>query len=145
MHPRILLIKPDSSSHIALPPLGLLYLAGAITKKSKNAEVKILDFHLNKFNEQDFRKLLVDFKPQIIGITAFSFEIVNAFHYCDITKDVNQDITTIIGGCHVSCFPEHVLSNKNVDYGMKGEAEISFLMFVDSIIKKNMIFLLSPG
>ena len=81
MDARILLIKPDSSSHIAFLPLGLLYLAGAIIKKDKNTEIKILDFHLNKFNKEEFQNLLLDFKPHVVGITAFSFEIINSFHF----------------------------------------------------------------
>lgn len=138
MPAKILLIKPDSSSHIALPPLGLLYLAGAVIQKNKNVQIKILDFHLNKFDETKFRRFLIDFKPKIIGITAFSFEIVNAFSYCDVIKDVDKQVTTIIGGCHASCFPEHVLSNKNVDYCTKGEAETSFPTFVD-VVSKNKL------
>lgn len=142
---RIILIKPDSSSHIDLPPLGLLYLAGATIKKNKNVQIKILDFHLNRFNEQEFRDLLIDFKPHLLGITAFSFEVVNAFHYCKIVKEVDKKIVTIIGGCHASCFPEHVLSNKNVDYGMKGEAEISFPIFVEQLLKGKLNTSNIPG
>lgn len=142
---RVLLIKPDSNSHVAFPPLGLLYLAGALIKKNKNLEIRILDFHLNKFDEEKFRRTLLEFKPTIVGITAFSFEITNAFTYCDIIKDVDKKIITIIGGCHVSCSPDHVLSNKNVDYGMKGESEVSFPIFVSAVTKGELNSLAIPG
>lgn len=145
MPPRILLIKPDSNSHVAFPPLGLLYLAGAIIKKNKNTEIKILDFHLNKFDEKKFQKLLLDFKPNMLGITAFSFEIINAFNYCGLIKKTNDKIITIIGGCHASCFPEHILSNRSVDYSMKGEVEISFPILIDSIIKEKLDHSTIPG
>lgn len=145
MQIRILLIKPDSNSHVAFPPISLLYLAGTILLKYGCANIKVLDFHLNKFNEQEFRKVLKEFNPQIVGITAFSFEITNAFKYCDIIKKFDKNIITLIGGCHASCSGKHVLSNKNVDYCIKGEAEISFLVFLDKIINKKTNFSEIPG
>lgn len=121
-----------------------MYIAG--TLKKHKYEVKILDCMAEGYhNESEFRKDYIryglspseikkrikEFNPDIVAISAMcSLRKYQCYEIAKLTKEVNSEIITVVGGCHVTCFPEEALKRKYVDYAILGEGEEPFLKLV---------------
>lgn len=131
---KILLVKPPSDMHIVMPPIGIGYIASYLKSKINNINIDILDCLKNRYDYSDFSEYICQERPDVVGITAFTMEIESAFKCCEIIKSINKDIITVIGGVHASNAPEHVLSDQNVDFIFRKEAEIPFYEFIKELI-----------
>lgn len=110
-------------------PLSLAYLAAFLEREKVNAE--ILDMAVYK----DSWKLLEEFvrklKPDFVGITAFTVDIVMANEVAKRVKEFNKNITTIIGGIHASALPKETMEEfPNFDYLIYGEGERTLLELI---------------
>jgi len=114
------------------PPLGLLYLASYLNKYSDH-NVTILDTQVEGLTYEDIKKKIIDIKPDLVGVHALTNFLVDALNMVKITKEVSRDIITVIGGPHLSLYPEETLSFNKVDYIVIGEAERSFMKLVNNI------------
>ena len=68
-------------------------------------------------------------KPDIVGIAnPFSTQVEHAKKIADLTKEVDPEILTVVGGPHVTVVPEKFLEEaKNVDVAVIGEGEYTIL------------------
>jgi radical SAM superfamily enzyme YgiQ (UPF0313 family) len=145
----ILLINPPSDHIISTtqakyiisergltPPLGLLYLASAV-QRYRQHRVKILDCQVERLTEPQIRKAVIDFKPDVVGVTMITFMLVDCLRVIDIVKDcqghLNKKMRLVAGGPHVSIFREETARFPGVDFALAGEAEFSFLDLLDYI------------
>ncbi len=133
---KILLVKVPSDMHVILPPIGLGYVAAYLKNKIKDIDIKILDCLKEGYNHKDFKEYILKEKPNVVGLTAFTMEINSALKCAEIIKQIDKNIITVIGGPHVSNSPNHVLENENVNFILRGESEIAFYEFINSIINK---------
>ena len=62
------------------PPLGILYLAGYIRKYYPDAILKVFDF-IPEENE------VIEFSPDIIGISAFTLHYSDVYKYCESIRE----------------------------------------------------------
>ena len=117
-----------------LPPLGLAYIAATV--KRDGHEVSIIDGPvLSTKQDYDFNSLkkdITDYQPDIVAVTATSPQIKNAIKVFNITKGINENIITMLGGPHISALPQDLLKLRNLDYGVYGEGEF----VVAEIIKR---------
>ena len=102
---KCLLVKVPSNMHVVLPPIGLGYLIGYLKNRNLSIDIKILDCLKEKYNHEVFRNHLIKENPDMVGFTAFTMEIESALKCAEITKRVNKNIITAIGGPHVSNVP----------------------------------------
>lgn len=79
----------------------------------------------------DFKRVVREKSPDIAGVTMMSLDYNYALRCLRLVKEVDKGITTVVGGIHPSIYPEAVLADKNVDYVLKGEGEISFVELAD--------------
>lgn len=97
----ILLIKPPSSGRSLTPTLGepleLEYLAAAV----KDHNVNILDMRL----EKNLEKKLDAFKPDVVGVTAYTCEAKRARDILKQVKTYHPNIHTLVGGHHATFLP----------------------------------------
>lgn len=148
---KVLLIYPPVSIYgtgIVNPhmPLGLAYLAAYLEKNKY--EVKIIDaLAMGKNNIKKDRELtrtglsdkaiareIKKYKPEVVGISLmFTAFKEDAYRMAKITKSVNKKIITVLGGAHVSIDPREPLKNKEVDFTIKGEGEVSLLNLLKTI------------
>ncbi len=105
------------------PHLGVAYLAAVL--KEKGVNVKVFDFSLD-YNFEEFLNRVKDFKPDLIGVSLFSFDFVNSYKLIDRIKE-NCDCIVAIGGVHVAAVKEKVLEKTKADVAFYGEAEVSFV------------------
>jgi radical SAM superfamily enzyme YgiQ (UPF0313 family) len=131
---KITLINPGRFSDYQ-QPLSLGYLASYVKKYSgKKHSIKIIDENAEDNVEEEILKI----KPDIIGITATSPQILRANEIAIFIKKNYPNTTIIIGGVHVSAIPEQTFKEfKNFDIGVIGEGEITFLELIDLIDKSN--------
>jgi len=109
------------------PHIGVAYLS-AILKKNGH-RVKIFDQAIEKDDQKIF-KLCRNFKPGVIGITTFSY----CYQYVlDLIAQLKKQTTIpiILGGAHVSAVRDEVLKKTAADFAIFGEAETSFLNFLE--------------
>lgn len=120
---------PDSTNRAigAQPPIGIAYLASIL--EANGIEVSILDANALGLGASGIRERVRRENPDIAGVTAMTLIAPNALAVCRLVKE-SSDAVTVVGGPHVSLFPEETLSSEYVDYAMDGESEHTFLEFV---------------
>ncbi|MFH1856898.1 MAG: radical SAM protein [Candidatus Omnitrophota bacterium] len=75
-----------------------------------------------------------NFAPDIVGISAnFSAYFKSACETAKLVKDIDNRIIVAMGGRVPTARPDFVLSDKNVDFAVRGEAEYAFLKLCESI------------
>ena len=149
---RVLLVQPASNimknrkeGKPALQPMGLAYIAGTLIENGYK-DVQILDVLTEGYyNETPFKKDYIryglspkqiklrikDFNPDIIGVSIMaSIRKYQGYEICKLAKEVNEDIITVVGGNHVTCFPKEGIKEKYVDFAVLGEGEKPFLELV---------------
>lgn len=109
MGARVLLIWPDSLNEVLgwgdlgaiAEPLALEYLGGAL--RSAGHEARVLDLRLHR---DDLARTLADFRPHLVGVTAFSMHVRRALAICAEVKAFDPVIATIVGGHHATFLPD---------------------------------------
>ncbi|MBT4837102.1 MAG: radical SAM protein [Methylococcales bacterium] len=129
---KILLVNTNQlRSPDPVPPIGIIYVAGALRK----AGHECLIFDLNFL--ADFMDLLQEeirsFNPDVIGLslrnidnTAFphsQFFVDHASKIVDLCRSTKADSTIVMGGSGFSLFPELLIERLDIDYGIAGEGE----------------------
>ena len=134
---RVMLINPPVSFDVfygewdmsdvksSSPPLGILSLAGMI--REYGYPVKVIDAHADGLTKPDIISLVKEFKPDVVGVTAMTVMITAAAEIFKAIKEYDNDITTVIGGVHVTAEPTRTLSQYPwIDYAVIGEGEVVF-------------------
>ncbi len=124
-----------------LPPLGIAYLAAVLEKD--NHEVKIIDGPaLATVEEYGFNNLARDvkkFDPEVVGITASTSQIDHAKKSIRIIKKINPDCKIVLGGTLITADPDQLKNFKEVDFGVYGEADLTFKDILKKIESKKKI------
>lgn len=135
---KILFINPwtkslfgDEKQVSGHPHIGLAYLI-AVCKKEGYKDIKAFDQGIEKDNNKLF-SLISSYKPDLIGISAFSFCYKYAKELIDEIKDKYPGLLIIAGGPHVSATKEHILKTSKADFAMKSESELSFIQFLKEL------------
>ena len=116
------------------PRIGIASIAAYLLKKG--IEVNIIDPNAEKLNVEKIKNKISKLNPDIVGFPAFTEEIHNTAYTAKIIKEVNQEITTVIGGPHASAIPIETLQEfDSFDIAVYGEGESTFY---DVVLKKNL-------
>jgi len=125
---KVLLITPPYHSGVVESAgvwlnVAFVYLAGSL--RQAGHEPVIYDAMSAWHTYDDIRKRIEAEKPDVVGTTAFTAEIVDALKVLRLAKDVDPRITTIIGNSHPTyCYDEILTAKDNpVDYIVMGEGE----------------------
>ena len=151
---RILLCQPASNimknrkeGKPALQPLGLAYIAGTLIANGFK-DVQILDVLTEGYyNETPFKKDYIryglspkeikkrikEFNPDIVGVSCINhIRQYHALEICELAKEVNKNIVTVVGGNPITCEPKWFLKREYVDFAILGEGEQPFLKLIKS-------------
>ena len=137
---KILLVNPPNSG-ISIPvekyglkktqkifkgePFALEVLAGNL----ENHETRILDL---KIPGESLEKEISSFSPDIVAFTSLTCEANTVLKLSRKTKDIDKNITVVVGGVHASSDP--VFFNRDyIDYLIIGLGKLSFRELVDSL------------
>jgi len=141
---RVMLINPPVSFDVfygewdmsdvksSSPPLGILSLASMIRKYGY--PVKVVDAHADGLNIEAIKKLVSDYQPDVVGITAMTVMISASAEIAKAVKETNPNIVTILGGVHVTAEPIETLKRyPQFDYAVVGEGEVVFTEFLERL------------
>jgi radical SAM superfamily enzyme YgiQ (UPF0313 family) len=132
---KIVLVRPNYSSHIITPPLGLGYLASYL--KQHNIEAVIIDGLRDNLSVDKLLKQILSEKPHAVGITcltAFYNEVV------ELSRLVKKNnLLCIIGGVHPTFLPYQTLLDSKADYVICGEGEIALTKLIKNDFINNNI------
>jgi len=104
------------------PNLGLIQLAAVALKHG--CQVQIVDAPSLGINSEKCVERILEFKPDIVGITAVTSAIYKAADLARTLKNILPDIVVLIGGAHVTAIPEDTMSVfQDFDIGIIGEGE----------------------
>ncbi len=121
-----------------MPPIGLAYLAAALTEAGHDVEIidclaqcpitveRLPDdgFRCGMDTEQVAEKVN-RFKPDLVGIgSGYTIHAPQSYELAETVKTrYSSEVPVIMGGAHASVLPGEVLSSPNVDYAAVGEGE----------------------
>nr|MQY69885.1 radical SAM protein [Bacillota bacterium] len=114
------------------PPLGLLYLASYI-RKYTDYEIEVLDAIVEELNYSGIERRIEEIKPDVVGIQAMSFTLIDALLCAKVVKRIDGDIPVIFGGPHPTIFPQETINLKEVDYVVVGEGEVIFKELIENV------------
>ena len=131
---RILLVWPQGFDADYVVPISLAYLKSNMIS---GHDVKIFDCSFSNVYARDdiFSDMLLEFKPDVVGVSSWSPMIHEALEVLKVVKEINDSIVTVIGGGHPSSYPENTMNNLQVDYLFRGESELSFPVFISELEK----------
>lgn len=115
-----------------LPPLGIMYIA-AYLEKETNHQVEILDTQVERLTYEQIEERIIKINPDIVGITAMTFTIIDVIKTTKIIKKINPKIKIILGGPHVIIYPEETISIPEVDFVILGEGEKPIKQLLENI------------
>lgn len=83
-----------------------------------------------------FRQLILEYSPQIIGISCLTIKMKSALMIAKIVKELNSGIKVILGGHHSTLYAEELLrNNTNIDIIALGEFDLGLVEVVNAIEK----------
>lgn len=139
--PKVKSLFGDENAVSGHPHVGIAYLTAVL--KDNNIDVKIFDEGIEGERNKLFELVNV-FNPNLIGVTAFSYCYQYAY---DIVTELktNTNYPVVVGGPHVSAVKGKILSDTRVDFGIKGEGEVTLLELTKEIQKSIPDFGKIPG
>ena len=114
------------------PPLGILYLAAYLEKKSDH-QISIIDAQVEKLNYEQLTGRIKEISPDVIGITAMTFTLIDVIKVIEIAKKINPQIKIILGGPHAHIYFKETLDIPGVDFVVLGEGEKPLLELLNNI------------
>ncbi|MBU1006940.1 MAG: B12-binding domain-containing radical SAM protein [Candidatus Omnitrophica bacterium] len=120
------------------PPLGLLYVAG-FARENSSHEIKVLDAQAEGMDYAQIEDRIRQEKPDIVGIQAFTFALIDVIRTAKIAKKVDKNIMVCLGGPHVNIYPEETISMPEVDFLVMGEGEVRFTKLLNALDKKERL------
>src|SRR3989338_85673 len=137
---KIALLWPKGFDVKYVMPISFGYLKSNIDQ-SKH-EVRIFDCALKNIDahSQKLRETLEWFQPDVVGVSCWAPTYEEAMRILEVAKSINKKVVTVMGGAHASSYPDAIMKRKEVDFVFRGEAELSFPVFLEELQKENPDF-----
>lgn len=116
-------------------PLGIAYLASALRRH--NVETNLFDLH--DYSWEEVTQVLKDTKPDVVGISCFTFGRTNSLRLARLSRQILPDATIIMGGPHATFFPEQMLESGAVDIVGLGECEVTIVELIQCLEQKKNV------
>jgi radical SAM superfamily enzyme YgiQ (UPF0313 family) len=114
------------------PPLGLLYVAGAVERAGSH-EVHVIDCAAERLENGQLADRIRCLHPDVVGIQALTFSLVDFNNTAALVKQAASSAPVVAGGPHANLFPEETLALENVDYVLLGEGENNINPFLEAL------------
>jgi radical SAM superfamily enzyme YgiQ (UPF0313 family) len=102
----------------------------SITANTSGHEIYMADLVLRRDRLKDIvQGLLKDYKPDIIGLSAMSFQFHTARRIAAFIKSLVPDVKTVLGGYHATLMYKEIAEDSQAepfDFIIRGEGDISF-------------------
>ena len=111
-----------------MPNPAITSLAGYLIERGYDVEIFDLFYSDKESQDRFFQK-----QWDLIGITATSFAFPVCREVAAAVKRVNPDVPIVVGGPHASVARESVLEEKEIDFAIYGEGEVSLLELMEAL------------
>ncbi|HEX7535254.1 MAG TPA: radical SAM protein [Syntrophales bacterium] len=123
----VLLVNPRYKGFSEIPPLGLECLAAPLLREGIDASILDLDICSPEEGNDALRDTIRRSSPQFVGVTAMSHTFPSAREVCEIAKNLNPAVLTVMGGIHATVMFDDILRKQDdIDVCVRGEGELSF-------------------
>jgi len=112
------------------PPLGILYLAGAI-RGLAGVETSVIDAVAEDLSADDIALRVAEGGFDLVGITVMTFSLIDAMDTAMAIKAARPDTVVVAGGPHPHLFPEETLALGPFNAVFRGEGEEGFRKLVE--------------
>jgi radical SAM superfamily enzyme YgiQ (UPF0313 family) len=113
--------------------MGLAYVAGYL-RQFEGFDVRIVDAKLERLSFDETVARVMAARPDVVGLGAFTCEVKPAARIARAVKAADPQVTTAIGGVHVTAIPEHTLQEfPSFDLGVFGEGEVTFYELCEAL------------
>lgn len=135
---KIVLINPPPYRHVEeydLPTWQHLGL-GRISSYNKQFghTIQIIDAKLQRMSLEDVIATVRSEMPDVVGLTAMTPDIYNAYSIAAKMKLIDDSIVTVLGGCHATVLPKETMQEEPaLDFLVFGEGERAFHELLDAI------------
>lgn len=120
------------------PAFGVLCLASVA--REYGAEVSIVESSAYNLSVEESVSQILKFNPDVVGFSCTTTGIMASAELARKLKNINPNIITIVGGCHVSAIPEETIREfPEFDAGVVGEGERTFVSILKSISEHKKI------
>jgi anaerobic magnesium-protoporphyrin IX monomethyl ester cyclase len=132
----ILLVSPSQENIYGrgvrppYPPLGLLYLSGALSKAGFSVDV--VDMDVDFPNRREFFQFVRREKPPAVGFTTVTPNFNDALDLTNWIKEIYEPFI-IFGGPHSTATAESVIQEKSIDGVVIGEGELTIIEVMELI------------
>ncbi|MFX0196909.1 MAG: B12-binding domain-containing radical SAM protein [Candidatus Hodarchaeota archaeon] len=140
INPPISVSNPEVVSvlEINTPPMGLASLAAPLEQTGYG--VTIIDAPILELSFSQLEKQLAKKQPDVIGVTAMTPQIIDAFRTITIAKKVCPEAVTVLGGAHATFLPIKTLQScSHLDVVCVGEGEQTLLELVQTVEKNGRV------
>ncbi|MHC4513218.1 MAG: B12-binding domain-containing radical SAM protein [Planctomycetota bacterium] len=111
------------------PILSLSAIGGAL--KARGHQIKILDLSYREYDPAMIRQVILDEKPDAVGITATTPLANQMRDISFLVKDISQGILTVAGGAHPSALPLETMKESSLDAVVAGEGDFALADLLD--------------
>jgi len=119
--------------------VGMGYLVSSVEKAGY--VVKAIDAKLDHLGVKGVLKMIKDYSPDILGITAMTHEVEMASVIARDYKKINPCVKVVLGGVHITALPEDTLKRySSIDIGIIGEGEHTFPLVIKAFEKNKEVF-----
>lgn len=160
---KVLLINPGQYSPLkgynypinSFQPSGLGYLAGNLLKSG--FQVSILDVLAEGYNleeirgeykyiglsVQEIKRRIKKYNPDVVGISIlFTAQSRSGHEMAEIVKSTDKKTIVVVGGSYPTTYASEVLDDRNIDFVVLGEGEVTLLEMMKKIEKGDVIKIL---
>jgi len=136
----VLLVNPPSVVHekrfisqiLSMPPLGLMYIGTYL--KLAGFKVELIDFTVEHFNSDSFKRFIQKKKPKIIGISTYTVAYRSVKLLVELIKSLLPETKIVAGGAGATFSYNKYLNDISVDFIIKGEGELAFKKLAEVLI-----------
>ena len=144
----LLMSMPDCAPHFnprrwKPPNLAISSIAGNI--EGHNVYIADLILRRDRVTET-VKELIAQYKPDVVGLTAMSFQFATARRIASIIKSLNKNIKIVLGGYHATVMYDEVCKGDEADpfdFFVRGEGGLCFNELLEAINGKKPIKMFS--
>jgi len=140
---KILFVEPPKDFWFVMgeylpPPLGILQLASYLEAHNKGVDISVLDCQAERVDWKGLEKRIESFHPDIVAPSALATcDTYTVLRVAEITKKVDPNITTVVGGRHFTATSEESLElYPGIDVIVRGEGEETLSELVQATKEK---------
>ncbi len=90
---------------------------------------------------QEASSVIADFRPELVGISAFTTFAASAFHMASLSKRTAPRCPVVLGGPHATVKADEALAVcPDIDFAVRGEGEETLLELIDALGRREPAF-----